>query len=58
MEELERSVLTGINGGSTCPSYDITDNYNAVIYQTQVSAPYAIELLKMYWKDIMKYIFL
>ena len=62
MKELEKYELIVIEGGSTNPTYDVSDNYNAAVWQAQTVGPtalvVAVDLVKTFAYDILKSIFL
>jgi hypothetical protein len=53
MKELNEIELRTFDGGTL--SYDNADNYNALISNTKYATPYAIELLKTFLRDIIRW---
>ncbi|MCG8412036.1 MAG: hypothetical protein MI739_12210 [Bacteroidales bacterium] len=58
MTKLESNDLKKVLGGTSCPTYDIQSNSDALVYSTKSAAPYAAGLIKTFATEIMKFIFL
>ncbi len=56
MKELDEMELRTFDGGTL--SYDNADNYNALISNTKFATPYAIEMAKFLFRDIIRWAFL
>jgi len=58
VQEMGIREIGYINGGTTCPTYDIQDNYDGLVACTKEAAPIAGEVIKTFAYEIMKFIFL
>ena len=56
--EMSNNEFKEINGGTTCPTYDIRTNSDGLVYATRTAAPVAYEVAKAFVFEIMKFIFL
>ena len=57
MKALEKTELAEVNGGTTCPTYDLTANYNGQIEQMQIATPILIDVFKFFFRDIAKWFY-
>lgn len=58
MQEISKVNLRLLNGGTTCPTYDIKDNSDGLVYSGEIAGPIILEVAKFFLRDFMKAIFL
>ena len=58
LKKLGKEEQKKVEGGTTCPTFDVRANVDGLVYSTRIAAPYAGDVLKAFARDIMRFLFL